>query len=885
MAGLKIADAYVEVGVEDQTKGDLNSIGASMAAWAGGLGLGALIGKGLTEGLNIEQGLANVTAQFNLTKSEAQVAGKAAGDLYKNNFGGSLDEVTNVIGQVGESLGGLSSKTEGEAKKVSGYVLTMADVFGVDATQAIQSMDVAVSQGLAPSLANASDVATRVFQEGGPKAQEFLEVINEYAPNLKNAGLSMEDFGSMSVAYLDAGGFSIDQFADSIREMTIRVADGSAESSGAFKTLGLDADKMTADMAAGGPRAEAAFKAITQGLVGIEDPVLRNTTGAQLFGSMWEDSSGAILAGLAPVPGALGEVSGASQQMADTVGDTGAAKIETMKRQMEGWLTSATQLPGPLGSVVAATAAVGGGALGAMGSIAQIGTAMAAMGGTAVATAAKTVGAWASSVASAAAATASTVASMVVQGAKWVWLGVQAMASAARIAAAWLISLGPIAIVIAAVVGLAVLIYKNFDEIKEFIGKAWEWVKDKTSAIWDGIKSALTATWDAIKAAVTAYFTAYKTVITTIWEAVKTAVLAVWNAIKTALLAVWEALKTAITTYFNAYKTVVTTVFDAIKTVATTVWNAIKTVITTVMDAIKTVITTVWNAIKTFITGWLENVKANITTAWNAIKTVITTVVNAIQAVITSVWNAIKSTITGVVSAVSGAVTSGFNGIKNTITNAVNGAKTAATTAFNAIKKVVSDAIANVVSTITGLKSKIMSALSGAGSWLVDAGESIIRGLIRGITNMTGAVKDAVSGVLKKARDLLPFSPAKEGPFSGKGWTLYSGQAISESLGEGIASKIGAVRSATASLVGAASDGLSGLSVPGVGVSGVSSGLGGAGSRGGSGAAGAGSSRTIQVENIVLQINGSVDFTSPTEKRRFIEEIRTGLINLEREYA
>jgi hypothetical protein len=51
---------------------------------------------------------------------------------------------------------------------------------------------------------------------------------------------------------------------------------------------------------------------------------------------------------------------------------------------------------------------------------------------------------------------------------------------------------------------------------------------------------------------------------------------------------------------------------------------------------------------------------------------------------------------------------------------------------------------------------------------------------------MAGATKDAVSSVLSGARNLLPFSPAKEGPFSGKGWTTYSGEAMMAGLAQGI---------------------------------------------------------------------------------------------------
>jgi phage-related protein len=69
---------------------------------------------------------------------------------------------------------------------------------------------------------------------------------------------------------------------------------------------------------------------------------------------------------------------------------------------------------------------------------------------------------------------------------------------------------------------------------------------------------------------------------------------------------------------------------------------------------------------------------------------------------------------------------------------------------------------------------------------LFRAGTSIIQGLIDGIKSMIGKVTGAIGNVLSAARNLLPFSPAKEGPFSGKGWTLYSGRSISEALAQGI---------------------------------------------------------------------------------------------------
>lgn len=106
------------------------------------------------------------------------------------------------------------------------------------------------------------------------------------------------------------------------------------------------------------------------------------------------------------------------------------------------------------------------------------------------------------------------------------------------------------------------------------------------------------------------------------------------------------------------------------------------------------------------------------------------------------------------------------------------------------------DAATRLLDVLRDLPGRAVSALGNLGSLLFSAGQSIVQGLIDGIRSLAGSVTDAVSGVLSSARDLLPFSPAKEGPFSGRGWTLFSGQAISEALAAGIAQREGLVQRA-----------------------------------------------------------------------------------------
>ena len=77
-----------------------------------------------------------------------------------------------------------------------------------------------------------------------------------------------------------------------------------------------------------------------------------------------------------------------------------------------------------------------------------------------------------------------------------------------------------------------------------------------------------------------------------------------------------------------------------------------------------------------------------------------------------------------------------------------------------------------------------------------------------------GAVKDAVSGGLSKIRNLFPFSPAKEGPFSGRGWVLYSGLSIGQAMGDGIRRSSGQAITAAAQMAAATQAQLNDLSTP-----------------------------------------------------------------------
>lgn len=109
--------------------------------------------------------------------------------------------------------------------------------------------------------------------------------------------------------------------------------------------------------------------------------------------------------------------------------------------------------------------------------------------------------------------------------------------------------------------------------------------------------------------------------------------------------------------------------------------------------------------------------------------------------------------------------------------------------------------LSSVIGAVAGwagqMASQAAQAASSFGSSLIDglygivgsamsAGQAIVQGVIDGIMGMIGSAGAAIGSVVDTIASYLPHSPAKRGPFSGKGWTPYSGKAIVQGLAEGI---------------------------------------------------------------------------------------------------
>ena len=215
----------------------------------------------------------------------------------------------------------------------------------------------------------------------------------------------------------------------------------------------------------------------------------------------------------------------------------------------------------------------------------------------------------------------------------------------------------------------------------------------------------------------------------------------------------------------------------------------ITTVINGLVQALPQIIQAGVGMLNALINGLIQAIPMLI----EALPTIITTVVDTLLANLPMIIEAGIQLLIGVITGIVQAIPQLIAMLPQIIVTIV-------TTLVQNIPKIISAGIQILVGLVTGIVqaipqiggaiaqvgSSIISAVAGFPRMLFESGKKIISGLIDGIKSMFSSAKNAVSGFLSGIRNLLPFSPAKEGPFSGHGWTLYSGMSIAEALADGM---------------------------------------------------------------------------------------------------
>ncbi len=279
----------------------------------------------------MDKGVRKIASATNASAEDMENLKDVIKEIYGDNFGESAEDIADSISKIKQNLGDLSDE---ELINITESAYALQDVFdyGIDeSSRAVKAM----MENFNVSAAEAYDYIARGAQNGLDYSGELLDNISEYSVQFKKMGLSASDMFTIFENGAQNGAWNLDKIGDSVKELAIRVIDGSDTSKQGFEALNFNADDMAKKFAEGGDAARAAFQEVITALAAMDDPVAQNTAGINLMGTMWEDMGAQAVLALGDISDSAYDCSGALDGIKDVNYGSLSDSIDSVKRQID----------------------------------------------------------------------------------------------------------------------------------------------------------------------------------------------------------------------------------------------------------------------------------------------------------------------------------------------------------------------------------------------------------------------------------------------------------------------------------------------------------------------------------------------------------------------
>ena len=182
-----------------------------------------------------DQALNTLQVKTGLSSDEMSKFKDEMNDLYKNNYGESLEDIAESFAKVTQN----SKETDpSKIKDLVKNAIVLRDSFGYEIPESMRAVNMLIDQ-FGMTGEEAFNLIAQGSQNGLDKNEDLLDTINEYGVHYHNLGYSAEEFFNSLKNGTDAGTFSVDKLGDAMKEFGIIAKEGSDETVNAWATLGL----------------------------------------------------------------------------------------------------------------------------------------------------------------------------------------------------------------------------------------------------------------------------------------------------------------------------------------------------------------------------------------------------------------------------------------------------------------------------------------------------------------------------------------------------------------------------------------------------------------------------------------------------------------------
>ena len=162
----------------------------------------------------------------------------------------------------------------------------------------------------------------------------------------------------------------------------------------------------------------------------------------------------------------------------------------------------------------------------------------------------------------------------------------------------FMVLLGPVGLVIAiiaALIAIGILLWKNWDTIREWGEKIWTSIKDFVVNIFEKIK-------DFFKKWMEWYYNLWKDVLTKVFNTGKD----IWNKIRDFFTNTWNTLKDTATTIWNGLRDTVISAIETLRDKLKTIWESVRDTARSIWDGVSGVIKNAINGIIGMVNRFID---------------------------------------------------------------------------------------------------------------------------------------------------------------------------------------------------------------------------------------------------------------------------------------
>lgn len=673
----RVEDAANEVSGEFDDAGDsalgfadvlkANVLGGAILEGVKGLasGLKDISGNLVGLGIDSQKSLNTFAAKTGAAGKELEGMDEAIKDIYRNNFGESLEEIAGDMATVKHVTG----QTGEELKKSTQNVKSLSETFDMDMGESIRGV-----QGLIYQFGIDSDEAFDLMAAGAQNGLDYTgelgDNIAEYGGKFQQAGYSAKEYFQLLENGSSNGAYNLDKVNDAINEVTNRLADGTLEKSmdsinqktGELEegtgNWGKGVEDLFKQWQQGGATQKQVIDAIVEDIKNTENQQEKLNKAALAFGTMGEDGNMKFIESLTSVGKTFEDTKGTMEELNKVKYDDLGSAITEIKRNIEVDVLEPIEdrLFPALSDLAANTdfskfgdAAVKGieGIMDAVEFVVEHKDAF-------VPLAAGVAGV-------AGAATAASAGMKIYNGVMDIIALKTGAATVATtgLGAAFTLLTSPMTLVvlgIGAVIGIGVALYQNWDTIKEKAGQLKEVVVEKVTALKDGAVEKFTEAKDKVVETAENLKTAAAEKI----EGLKTSAVEKFENLKTSASQKWENIKTNTVNKAQEMWDGATSKFEDIRSSASEKFAGVKELTTNLMEQARS-----------NVDQKLQRMKNSYDEAGGGIKGIVAGAMTGVKDHFSTYMSIADSITGGKLSSIKRAFTEKMNGAKDVVKSSI----------------------------------------------------------------------------------------------------------------------------------------------------------------------------------------------------------------------